>query len=180
MEQPVLKPHMRYIFYRVYAITALLLWNAIGIWEITTMGEGSEPRYLFLLIPFFMPALVMVFNLFAFPFRYSIFGRCKRRGLPNETRVLKQGFSWGRIGWLSATVPFFTWYVFPSGLGVSVLAVGRAFVPVGQMIRLSSGFFSGYKLWHTSPEVRSPIRLPNRAVFEAVQFIKRRYEEKGT
>ncbi|MDP6438609.1 MAG: hypothetical protein QGH74_03145, partial [Candidatus Brocadiia bacterium] len=65
-----------------------------------------------------------------------------------------------------------TWYVFPSGLGVSDPVYGRAFMPVEHILRLEKGYFlGGAKLIHNSPEFRSRVILPISWVTKAVESI---------
>ena len=169
MPEPTLKSHRLYWFYRLYCVAAIVGWNAAGFWDFA--HEFKPPTYMPSMVPIFLPALFMVFNWSVFPFKFSVFGVYKRTPFPEGEPLLRVSGSWGKIGWFRATVPFFTWSVYASGVGISILGVGKVFIPVECITELRSGRWWGRcKLLHDSPEVRSPVALP-KEVFEAAQRI---------
>jgi len=116
----------------------------------------------------------MVMSLFVFAFEFSIFGPLERSPFPNEKPVLKENGTWGQIGLFRGTFPFFSWHVFPSGLGISIFGIGKVFIPAEQIKGLSEEtglkFFKGrYILKHSSPELLNPVYLPNSRLFEALK-----------
>lgn len=176
MLQGKLKTHKRYIVYRAYCIVMVIVWNAIGLWEFTEgISKKTAPQYIPLLIPFMLPALFMVFSWAVFPWDYSIFGRYERTPFPSGEPILKYRSSWGKISWFHASIPFFTWSVYTSGLCIAIFGVGKVFIPVENIVELKSGFIRGYKLRHNCPELRNPVTLPNKRVFEAIQDILKRH-----
>lgn len=175
MPQDKLKMHKNYIFYRLYGILAILVWNAACLWEFTRGFPHGPPKYIFMVLPIMLPAMFMGFNLSVFPLKFSVFGPYERTSFPNEPSIIEKRASSGRISWFHASIPFFTWIVFPSGLGIKIFGVGSGFIPVEQMTQLQQKFLQGYELKHNSAEIRSPIVLPSKDIFEAVQVIMRRY-----
>ncbi len=148
----------------------MVLWNAVGLWEFVTMDAGP-PTYLPWLVPVVIPALFMVFSVLAFPFRYSVFGAYRRTSHPQEIPVLVKRDLWGRIAWLHATIPFFSWFVYPSGLGVRLLGVGSAFIPVEHIKRVWRAGLLGWTVHHDWPEIRSPLVVPVRAITEKMREV---------
>jgi len=89
--------------------------------------------------------------------------------------VLTKRGSWGKISWFHASIPFFSWSVYRSGVGISIFGVGKVFIPADNIIDMASGFFKGYKLRHNSPELRNPVTLPSKKVYEALEDILKRH-----
>jgi len=80
------------------------------------------------------------------------------------------------MGLFRATVPFFNWYIYSSGLGISILGIGKAFIPTEYIKKLDEdggSFFSGsrYQLLHNSPEVRGPVSIPDKTVYEKLRSV---------
>lgn len=133
------------------------------------------PKFFISLIPFLLPALFMIFNLCAFPLKYSVFEPYKRNPLPRKKPKYEKigGFLGGAIGWLYANGFFIKWFIYDSGLGISFLGVGSAFIPKDKIKdlrrpatlreRLLTLFLpqSFYVVEHDSDEIRNPIILPN-------------------
>ena len=77
MEQKDTKPVIQYMFCRVYCLSCILIWNIVGIWAFRQQlrqGNSASSVLLILLLPFFFPALFMVFNLFALALAVSLIG----------------------------------------------------------------------------------------------------------
>lgn len=108
--QAMLKRHRRYLAYRAYAIAAIGAWWAAGIahfvWHVATWME-------LLLIPLFMPAFFLIFNLAAFKAGFSVFGRYQRTPPPASLPLTSARPTSGSVGLLTATAPFFTWHLHP-------------------------------------------------------------------
>jgi hypothetical protein len=175
MEQFILKDNRNFIFYRAYCLITAVVWTVVGFWQFAqAVSKQQPPDIMLFLIPFVIPAIFMVFSWAIFPWDYSIFGRYKRKSFPNEEPIYTKSASWGKIAWFHASIPFFSWRVYRLGLGISVFGVGKVFIPVSNIEDLESGFIKGYKLRHNSPELRNPVTLPNKKIFEAVQEILKR------
>ena len=181
MLQPKPKTHRRYLLYRLY-IPVVYIW--FMVWLVTwiaAFADAGPPSALQttafgILFPCFAGAVLMILNLGAFPFEYSILGRFERTNFPNERPILVRTGSWGEIGSFRATVPFFGWYVYTSGLGISILGFGRVFIPLEYIDALSErggSFLTGrrYELVHSSPEVRGPIYIPDNAVCRKLRSV---------
>jgi hypothetical protein len=162
------KPRWSYLFFRCYCLAVLVFWNGYGLYELFTDRLEPSFTYLELLV---IPAILLCFNLLAFPFRYSVFGAFKRTPWPDEPPLCSRRSTYGRVCLMSATVPFFNWHAFPSGLGFSIVGVGKGFIPYSHItgIKEPSFFSAGFKLTHTWPEVRSPVVLSSKKVVEVAR-----------
>jgi hypothetical protein len=175
------KSHKRYIFYRIYAPTVWVIGLIWGIFWIITAVNNQQPSTIqivvfALLFPCFGIDVFMILSLFVFPFDYSIFGRFERTPFPDEEPVLKKTKSWGQIGLFRATIPFFNWYVYPSGLGISILGIGKVVIPAESITEFNRkgglGFWgTPYEVLHKCQELHDPIYLPNSELFEQLQTI---------
>jgi hypothetical protein len=182
MELQKRKKNKNYIIFRIYAP---VIWVCVLIWGIfwlISAARDSEPNSVQLitfgiLFPLFGIDIFMLMSIFVFPFEFSIFGHLERTHFPDEKPTLKKTGTWGAIGILfRATVPFFSWYVFPSGLGISILGMGKAFIPAENIKELKDikgmGIFTGrYMLTHNSSELHGPVYLPDKQVFEALKVL---------
>jgi len=162
------KPGRKYLWYRAYALVVLVAWNAVGLWA---WGKEDRMQYALMLMPLMLPALFMVFNLMAFKFRYSIFGPLERMPSPSEPVLEEVSATSGMIGLLHATWPFFRWELYPSGLGFCVHLVGCGFIPLGSIEKIKKGFLGGGRIWHRSPEIRSPVLVSDGRVTERLMEI---------
>lgn len=170
--QNLRKPPWSYLFFRCYCLAALLFWNGFGIWELLYALETDRLHPWFPYVaPLVIPAIFMCFSLLAFRFKYSVFGEFRRTSWPEEKSVCSARFTGGRVCLMSATVPFFNWHAFPSGLGFSIVGVGKGFIPYGHVTSIKEPSFlsPGFKITHTWPEVRSPVVLSSRKVCEVVR-----------
>lgn len=170
--QERIKSHKRYIFYRVYCIIAIAVWNIVGFWM---MFHKMTPQYILPMIPLILPAIFLVFDFAISPFKFSVFGMYEKTSFPQEGPLFTQKYSWGQIGWFHASIPFFSWYVFPSGLGISIVGSGKTFIQIDNIVAVRKYFLQGYKLTHNSPELRNPVILPTKRVFEALQDVAQRH-----
>jgi hypothetical protein len=181
MHQAKLKPRWSYLTCRIYAP---IVWAGsmifTVIWCISLLA-GHDPwpvlTIAFLIIfPLFGAAVFMLQQLFVFPAEYSCFGRLARTPFPNEAPVLVIKNSWGAVSIFKASVPFFIWYLYPSGLGISVFGVGKAFIPTDRIIEviesqgLEKYFYGPYTLRHSSTELLSPVYFPDKRLFDALQL----------
>lgn len=166
MRQEKTKSHLRYIFYRAYCIIVIGMWNVFGFWMLL---HKTTPEPLLKMVPLILPAIFLLESIAIFPFKFSVFGRYERTPLPQEKPLLIQKYSWGQIKWFHASPPFFNWYVYPSGLGISIIGCGKFFILTEDIVSIEKYFLQGYKLIHNSPEVRNPIIFPGKRIFEALQ-----------
>ncbi len=166
--QDITKPRFVYLFCRSYCLIVLLGWNVYGIREFF-LDRAEIPTFSPLELSV-IPAIFMLFSLTAFPFRYSLFGQLKRAPWPEEKPLCTSRSTWGQVGLMTGTVPFFDWYAFPSGLGFSILGVGRGFIPYESIVAVEKSSFwkSGYRVKHSWPEIRNPVVLPHKRMYDAV------------
>lgn len=178
--QPRLKTHRRYHFYRAWCLFFAVLWNVVGFCEFFGMaGRHQPPVIMPLLFPLMFPTVFMALSWGAFPWDYSLFGRYERTPLPAEAPLYVKPASWGKIGWMNASVPFFTWRVYRTGLGIAVFGIGKVFVPLAHIRTLEEGsFFRSPKLSHDWPELRSPVVMP-KPVFAALREAAEKYGPAG-
>jgi len=111
----------------------------------------------------------MAFNLLVFRFPYSVFGTIERTAPPDERPLDQAKATRGWIGWFGALSPFFSWRLYRSGLGFSILGVGTGFVPLEDMTEFRKAPLGGGVVRHTCQEVRSPLWIPSRRLFEHLQ-----------
>ena len=152
---------------RIYTATVLLLWNVVGavcLYLAVALGKDRAILVMPAMAPFLLPALLAVFNWAAFPFEYSVFGQYKRTEFPEEEVLCR--IEWSRIviSWCLRNDLGVTWYVFPSGVGISMSGIGRVFLPFMEIEEITKVGSSRYRVSHTCPEVRSPIIMPSRVV----------------
>lgn len=161
-----LKKHKRYLFYRIYCLAVMIVCNVTFL--------QSDSHHMALLYPLAIPAMFMLSNWAVFSWDYSVFGKFERTPLPEDSPLLEQKFSWGHLGRFSGEiVPFVTWRVYRTGLGISILGAGTVFIPSADLVSLeeSGRFFPGYKLKHSSQEIPSPITIYSKRVFEALKAL---------
>ncbi|MFC1870874.1 hypothetical protein ACFLYF_00505 [Chloroflexota bacterium] len=130
-----------------------------------------------ILTPFFVAGVFMIIGLFVFPFDFGIFGPLERTMFPDGEPILKIRGSSGKIGAFRASFPLFTWYVYHSGLGISILGFGKVFIPKEQKKSLSeqkglSSRMGRYKLTHNSPEIYDPVSFSDDRLFQTLEGIK--------
>jgi len=158
----------------VYFVLGVVGVNVLGLWMFIRFA--ADPKAIapwfalawVCLFPVIASFVFMLSSIFAFKYDYCIFGRYRRTAWPDETPLLEHSHSHGRIGFFSATVPFFTWKVFPSGLGFSVWLVGKGFIPNDRMIRVEKGIFF-QRLVHDSDEIRSPVRFAHDDMYACLR-----------
>jgi hypothetical protein len=173
------KSHRRYVYYRFYVAAVFIGAIIFGIFWFISAAANREPSFgqvigFGLLFPCFAVAVFMLMNIFVFPFEYSILGNLEKTPFPSEQPLMKVTSTWGQIGAFRATMPFFNWYVFRSGLGISILGIGKVFIPIEQIKSLNETrnfaiWGSPYEVTHISQEVNAPIYLPERNIFEALR-----------
>jgi hypothetical protein len=176
--KPNQKSHKWYLFYRFFiAITliGMLVWGVSWIADSIASRAPSVVQLIGLgiLIPCFMIAAFMLMSLIVFPFKFSILGNLERTPFPNEQPVLRKTGTWGRIGLFRATIPFFNWILFPSGLGISIPGIGKVFIPINRLHlnKTSKSFSNNYQIIHDSPEVHGPIYLPDEILLERLRVL---------
>ena len=179
--QSRLKPRWSYLICRIYAPT---VWIGFGNFDViwcTSLLSGHDPwpilSITFLIIfPLFVVAVFMIMHLFIFPSEYGCFGRLARTPFPDEIPLVEIKNSFGAVSMFRGTKPFFSWYLYPSGFGVSIFGIGRAFIPTDRIIEVveSQGWekfsYGPYTLRHSSPELFSPVYFPDKRLFDTLQL----------
>jgi hypothetical protein len=157
---PSLKPPWLYWFWRIYAP---LVYVGFLLAAASAIFRQDEPMFLWFYFGFalFAAATIAILTCCAFPFAYSAFGNRRRTPLPDEPALRTFANSYGIIGGVRATLPLVTWRVYRRGIGIKVSLMGDVFLPVEfiDALELEKGMLS--TLYHHSPEVRGPVRVPN-------------------
>ena len=141
-----------------------------------------------LLIPsmlLLVPSVWMVSNLIAFPWNYSVFGWHRRTRPPDEAPYLSKICpAWPGYN-IGGPLNFARLQVFPTGLAISLPPVlGKAFIPLEHFARLQQRRRTitplyAFKLYHTCPEIRSPLRFSSAKVFDVlVRLMEHRDRER--
>ena len=168
------KSNAAYLVWRVLWVMAFLSSQVLGLWQLVLMAKGNvkDATRLLLYAPVMMvlllPVVFMLFSVCVFTFNFSIFGKYMRTPWPEERPIAEHSHSSGRVKWVGGTIPFFTWVLFPSGLGFSIMFVGRGFIPLRCMSRIDKGAFA-CTLTHESEEVRSPVSFPHEDIYACLQ-----------
>ncbi len=120
-----------------------------------------------------VPWLGVIFNVCAFPWSYSVLGRLTRTSFPSEEPVAAFHGCWARVGNLRMTWPCASWLVFSSGLGMRIDIIGKAFLPLETILAWEQRWI-GYTVYHNSPEVRSPLAMPEKVYTALAQAMSRK------
>lgn len=176
--EPKRKPRWRYWLPRAYCILGVLTLVA------TCAASSANDRLAVLVAAwaflFMVPFLWMAMNVFVFPIKYSMLGPYARTPFPNGPPVWS-GNALSTIGVFFPKNWHLPWCVYPSGLGVSILGFGRAFIPLDQIIAVNRSRRGGCRVKHASPELMSPIAFHSADMFAALQHVleRRRKRKNG-
>lgn len=107
-----------------------------------------------------VPVVGSLYSILAFPLRYSVFGRLKRTQPPKDGCLFVLYYTWGRVGALHSTIPFVTWRVFPTGIGIHQLGTGTAFLPRAAVTSITYNWLGQCVIRHSCGELRSPVAGP--------------------
>ena len=169
-KKPKSKSKKRY-FLILYCLVITFVWP-IGLLYIVFKGQFQYINlYILVMAPQALIGTLMLLSFAISPFKYSVFGPYKRRPFPNEKPLLEKSTS-GRISLMSVSGPLIKFVVFPSGLGISILGIGKVFIPTHYFVQINTHLLGSYKLKHNSPEVRSPIIFNNKDLYESLQKLQ--------
>lgn len=154
-----MKPPLRYWFCRVYVLAFWPLTAALVLcWAYAT--DKHDERWLLLVfawVPLFLPMVSMTLTLGAFPVDYSAFGKFNRSPLPAEMAL--KVFAWGGVLIGTGMNAPGTLIVYPSGLGLKLILVGKVFLPRNSIDALERTRWWGVALHHHWPEIRTPVYI---------------------
>jgi hypothetical protein len=115
-------------------------------------------------------------NVMIFGYDFSNLGHYKRTLQPDEMAIVASTSSIGIGGGVRLWPLLCIWTVYPSGLGISINGVGEAFVSISKIsqIRKTSSInkllmIPGYEIFHTSPEIISPLDLSEKIIVDELQ-----------
>ena len=124
MDRLIHKKHRRYLFYRIYCIIVIIVWNVVGLYDFSNESpENYFSTEILILILFVIPAMFMIFNLMVFRFPYSIFGKLERRKHHTRNYYDSSTLTGGSINLFWASFPFFSWYLYSDGIGFYIQMV---------------------------------------------------------
>jgi len=173
----IIKTSPRYLYYRIYAVIAIILWNTFCLSQFPDFKKiyHPDPKTVFIYILFsvvlLMPLFTIMANLAIFPFKYGILGPNVRTPFPQEQPVFVQKNTWGRIGWFSGRGMSFTMRIFSSGLGISFFGGAKVFIPKENISSIGNEFLMGYKLMHDSPQLRNPVVFSSKENFDKMRSV---------
>lgn len=163
-ERSLIKPAWLYWSWRAFA-SVIYVGIALCLWQAFNTGQ---PEYFLLMLvasPLFLATVVGFTTAGVFGFDYSVFGKHRRRPLPNEAPLFEVRASSARIAKARFSQPLVTWALFSQGIGIKLWSVGDVFVPRDEIesLEIRGGFLGMMsELTHHCPEVRGPVGVPNR------------------
>ena len=178
MPQPELKPNKIHILILVCMLVIWVLCAPILLVLLVVYPNSLILKIFFPIACLLIGTLLLIIsNLGAFRYDYSIVGRYKRKPLPNESPIMKQCGSFGWFGHLFITMPFVTWIIYPSGLGIIMFGVGKVFISTENIKELKEDksfpypIWPPYRLFHNSEELYNPVVIPSKKLFEAIKLL---------
>ena len=79
--------------------------------------------------------------------------------------------TWGIVGWICVGFPFFSYRVYARGLGLTVLGIGKCYLPYKDITRITKGLWS-YNIRHRNKEIRNPVCVPRKVGLMVVELQK--------
>lgn len=142
-------------FFGLHATNCVLFFLAAS----KTSGHPGELPFPVAYFPIFLlgilGSLYYFFDLCFFKWDYSKLGKLEAQDPDLSEPLLVASSTYGAVGFLRGSVPFFEWQVYPEGVKVKMMFVGEAFVRVEEMRSVSWS-----ALTHSSKVVRGPLRMP--------------------
>jgi hypothetical protein len=162
--EPKRKPWWRYWLARGVVIAGVALLIAVCV---AASRSGNPRLWVFAwALVFFPPAMFALRDVLVFPFEYGLFGPYRRAPFPDEEPVF--------VGDGMSSLFFqFVWAgcrVFPSGVGVSIPLIGRAFIPYDTVEAVRWHPKGGCTISHSCPEFASPFLLYGRSAESAFRI----------
>jgi len=142
-----------------YTAIVVICWNVVGLASFS-LHPHVPPWYMFALLPVFLPAIFFTLNLFSFPFRYSCMGSLGRTPMPSVPPIAESRHTGGKIALMGGTRPFYSWFLFADGIGLTFHPGAHAFIPFSHVDFIKSTFLGGKCVYHHWREVRSAVIIP--------------------
>lgn len=175
--RPRTKSPILYWFWRIFVALVFIGFAVTWFAAMTTPSEKALLRMVYW-FPFLTVAIFVLFTAFAFPFKYSMFGELRRTSLPEESPVRTVESTGVIIGKLRCNGPFATWLFYRNGIGIKIAFIGTAFLPVQQIVAIEVQRGLACTLYHDSPELSAPIRLPRRVALVIAEMLAPHYPER--
>ena len=169
--RPLIKRPIVYWSWRIYTTVVLLGFWATWLAAVATLTDEAFARMVYW-APFLAVAMFAVFTAYTFPFAYSLFGKYRRTPLPDEPplRTIENS---GAVIARHGTGPM-TWAFYQHGIGMKIAFAGEVFLPWEEVEALLMQRGSRSILYHRCPEVRGPIRLPQRVATAMADMLQER------
>jgi len=168
-------------FLRSIAILAPIL--ALILAHISRARQGSDLDILqFISAVIILLWVALIYDVLFLKFDYTALGRLKRT-LPVRGRTILAQSSraplWYRVSigkaWFPSSSPFRI-VLYPSGLEIRLIGK-ETFIPVHLFveIKIVSRVPAWFELYHTSPEIKSPIGFGDKSIFNACEILMHKY-----
>jgi hypothetical protein len=154
----------RHVWYRLlFCIAAPVAATACiaAVWSAFRQNAAWSALFALVMAITLAPVVLLILNLAAFPWDYSLFGRKRRTRLPSSAYYapsVRGGIVVGHH--FRSTWPGVLYLFASNGLGIRILLVGAVFVPAGQIRKISrAGWLPYVVVHHVCPEIRGPLWL---------------------
>jgi hypothetical protein len=148
-------------FFSLHAVNCVVIFFGFS----NALAQPNEFPFPLSYFPVFflgiLGSLYYIFDLAFFKWNYSKLGKSEAEIPKLSQPILVVSSSYGGVGLLRGSIPFFDWHVYPEGLKVRLMFVGEAFVKVEDMKSVSWS-----RLEHQSKTVRGPLMMPPRVASE--------------
>jgi hypothetical protein len=185
-----MKTNPFYIGYRILAlaiVSYILLWF-LSVKDMTQVLIPWNPPELMVLLFAICGFFILLTNLFVFPWDYSLFGQKTRHHKPNGKLIYSEDNTFGGIGWLYQVFGLVSFKIFEDGLLVCLEGAGDTFIKFTHVTDMETyKLFKKYRkahpthaiggrIYHDSPEIRSPITVSQKTYDEIKKLVKPKKE----
>ncbi|MBU0761694.1 MAG: hypothetical protein KKD39_01600 [Candidatus Altiarchaeota archaeon] len=127
---------------------------------------------------------VLLFDVLIFPWDYSVFGEKRRHKTPHGGLIYAEKNTFGGIGWLVQIFGLITFKVYEEGLLIELEGAAGTFIDKHEMTEFETyKLFKKYRkknpthaiggrIYHTCPEIRSPITVSQKVYDEVKKVVK--------
>ncbi len=180
-----------YLGFRFLGLAAVLyitLWVLSDKSVVAGVIDSRSTAALSMLLFFLCAYFLLLFDLFIFPWDYSLFGEKIRHHTPHGRLLYAENYTFGGIGWLYQVFGLVSFKIYDGGLMVSLLGVGDTFIRKDEITdfehyklfksyrRKNPTHAIGGRIYHTCPQIRSPITVSEKTYQELKKEVKPRKE----
>jgi hypothetical protein len=167
------------IFRVIYVAIVLSTWFAgiaFYLYAELVLHDPRAPIVLLLIVPLAIFSVLMILNVFLFPIRYGVLGKCSRTLFPNESPQIEIRYSWIRVCQFNSTCPTVTWRVYRTGLGIEIWGFGKVFIPADCIVAAQQSLHGLFCITHISQELRNPVLIPSKVFCKALEIWRQNEE----